>query len=110
MTPVLRFEQSSFYSKGDQYWSQAYTAFTGRMEVVDPHAENKFYVAKCFTDGAYLSLSQLTNIPESDCNGGKGQITPDPEPEPDPFELVEGPGLHLLLRGQLAVVRRLRYE
>lgn len=90
VTPVLRFEQSSFYSKGDQYWSQAYTAFTGRMEVVDPHAENKFYVAKCFTDGAYLSLSQLTNIPESDCNGGKGQITPDPEPEPDPFELVEG--------------------
>lgn len=76
MTPVLRFEQSSFYSKGDQYWSQAYTAFTGRMEVVDPHAENKFYVAKCFTDGAYLSLSQLTNIPESDCNGGKGRLRP----------------------------------
>lgn len=90
VTPVLRFEQSSFYSKGDQYWSQAYTAFSGRMEVVDPHAENKFYVAKCFTDGAYLSLSQLTNIPKSDCNGGKGQITPDPQPEPDPFELVEG--------------------
>ena len=88
--PVLRFEQSSFYSKGNEYWSQAYTAFTGRMEVVDPHAENKFYVAKCFTDGAYLALSQLTNIPKSECNGGKGQITPDPEPEPDPFELVEG--------------------
>ncbi len=90
IVPVLRFEKSSFYSKGNEYWSQAYTAFSGRMEVVDPQAENKFYVAKCFTDGAYLVLSQLTNIPKSDCNGGKGQITPDPEPEPDPFELVEG--------------------
>ena len=88
--PVVRFEQSAFYSEGNEWWSQSRTAFDGLMEIVDPQAENKFYVAKCFENGAYLAYAQMTNIPESECNGGKGQITPDPEPEPGPFEHVKG--------------------
>ena len=90
--PVVRFEQSAFYSEGNQYWSAARTTFSGPMEVVDPQAEaeNKFYVAKCFSNGAFLTAEQLTNIPKSECNGGKGQITPNPEPEPDAYTNVPG--------------------
>ncbi len=88
--PVVRFEQSAFYSEGNQWWNAARTTFSGAMEVVDPNGENKFYVAKCFTDGAFLSFSQMTNIPESKCNSGKAQITPDPEPEPEEYTNVAG--------------------
>lgn len=88
--PVVRFEQSAFYSIGDKGWSDSRTTFSGAMEVVDPNGENKFYVAKCFTDGAFLSYSQMTNIPESKCNSGKAQITPDPEPEPEEYTNVAG--------------------
>lgn len=88
--PVVRFEKSAFYSQGNQWWSAARTTFSGPMEIVDPNGENKFYVAKCFEGGAYLSYEQMTNIPTSECNGGKGQITPDPEPEPEEYTTVKG--------------------
>lgn len=88
--PVVRFEKSAFYSQGNQWWSAARSTFSGPMEVVDPHAENKFYVSECFIDGAYLTYAQQTNIPASECNGGKGQITPDPEPEPEEYTEVKG--------------------
>lgn len=88
--PVVRFEKSAFYSLGNQWWSAARSTFSGPMEVVDPHAENKVYVSECFTGGAYLTYAQQTNIPASECNGGKGQITPDPEPEPEEYTEVKG--------------------
>ena len=86
--PVVLFLKKAHYSEGDGiWWGKALTTFSGLMEVVDPQAESKAYYEKlCFKNGAYLTAEQITNIPKSECNGGKGQITPDPEPEPEPFE------------------------
>lgn len=89
--PVVFFEKFASYTIGNQWWSDSRTVFDGRMEVVDPSAENKIYVAKCFTNGSFLTYKQITDVPATECTGGHGTVVPDVEPEPAPdFGTVTG--------------------
>lgn len=80
---VFRIEEKAIISKSAQ------TQFSGPIEVVYDNAkvESKYQIddhyVKTSFKGAYLADKQTVNIPASECNGGKGVITPDPETKPD---------------------------
>lgn len=65
------------------------TDFQGQLEVVydfsDLSSEYRLSEKK-FKQGATLVSEQTVNIPKSDCNGGKGSITPEPEPIPEYYD------------------------
>lgn len=81
---VIRFEKKAITPK---------VKFHGAIEVVyDPSGLPKRYALNrsSFKDASYSTPEQKINISATECNGGKGQITPDPEPEPEEFEPIPG--------------------
>ena len=81
---VIRFEKKAITGK---------VKFHNALEVVyDATGLAKRYRLNrnSFKSGAYSVPEQTVNVPTTECNGGKGQITPDPEPEPEEFETVSG--------------------
>lgn len=66
------------------------TVFSGELEVVFPEGTRISHFKKLLKAPAFATLEQSTNIPATECNDGKGQITPEPEPEPGEYELIPG--------------------
>ncbi|MEG2369995.1 MAG: LruC domain-containing protein [Alistipes sp.] len=65
------------------------TDFQGPIEVVYDYSnlDSDYRLStKKFKKGATLVPVQTVNIQASECNGGKGSITPKPEPEPEYYD------------------------
>lgn len=81
---VIRFEEKAIASK---------VKFHGAIEVVYDSSDlpKRYQLNRnSFKDASYSTAEQKVNISATECNGGKGQITPDPEPEPEEFEPIPG--------------------
>lgn len=83
---VVLISEKAYTRKGHE------TYFSGEIEVVyDNDRDGDYTIRKDYLlDGAVMSASQTTIIPENGCNGGKDPVNPDPEPEPDAYTNVPG--------------------
>lgn len=63
------------------------TKFFGNLEVVFPEGTHLGRFEKAVKSPAFATLEQQTNIPATQCNGGKGEIAPEPEKPLDDYEM-----------------------
>lgn len=66
------------------------TKFFGNLEIVFPEGTHLSRFEKAVKNPAFATLEQETNIPATQCNGGKGEITPEPEKPLDDYEMQAG--------------------